>query len=63
MVVIKSRSIPQSELTSECWLVQFNGLSICNDCTVAGTDECGGLDIRSTGKNSKGFAVPIGEPA
>jgi len=55
------RSIPQSELTAECWLVQMAGLERCETCEFAGTDECGGLDIRTTGKNQKGFEVPLGE--
>ncbi len=56
------RSISQSELTSECWLVQFVGLTECETCDVKNTNECGGPDIRETGKNSKGFEVPLGEP-
>jgi len=56
-----ARSIPQSELTSECWLVQMSGLDRCFKCEFVDTDECGGKDIRKYGWNEKGFKVPLGE--
>lgn len=55
------RRIPQSKLTSECWLVQFRGFEACKDCEVKGTPDCGGKSIIKTGKNEKGFVVPINE--
>ena len=36
------KQINQSELTSDCWLIQINGLSECDKCSVRNTDECGG---------------------
>lgn len=61
----KSREINQDELTQECWIVQVWGLDRCGDCEYFGTDkkphkECGGKLIRRTGKNMKGFTVPLG---
>jgi hypothetical protein len=56
-----ARSIPQSELSAECWLVQMSGLDRCDKCEFAGSDECGGSEIRKTGKNELGFKVPLGE--
>jgi len=58
----QARSIPQSELTAECWLVQMSGLDRCKLCEFVDTEECGGADIRKTGKNEKGYKVPLGEP-
>ena len=56
--VTESRDIEQDKLTSECWLVQFKGLSICKTCSTT-KEECGGKRIKNTGKNSKGYTVPI----
>ena len=56
------KKIPQSDLTAECWIVQFSGLETCDTCQFVNTDECGGKEIRETGKNEKGFKVPLGEP-
>jgi len=55
------RSIPQAELTAECWLVQMAGLERCETCEFVDTEECGGVDIRKTGKNEKGHKVPLGD--
>lgn len=55
ILVIKS-----SQLTNECWFVQFRGLSYCQTCESKDTNECGGQRIRETGQNSKGVKVPIG---
>ena len=51
----------QSKLTSECWSVQLFGLDYCETCPLRDTPECGGRNIRRTGRNSKGVRVPIGE--
>jgi hypothetical protein len=40
--VITSKVIDQSTLTSDCWLVQFNGLSACEKCKEKGKRSCGG---------------------
>lgn len=39
-----SKVIDQSTLTSDCWLVQFDGLIACKSCEAYGTDDCGGGD-------------------
>jgi hypothetical protein len=56
-----AREIPQNKLTSECWLVQMNGLQECDRCDFADTDDCGGKQIRETNKNEKGHTVPLGD--
>jgi len=43
---MKSKTILQSGLTSECWLIQFWGLEACQDCEYVDTQECGGQQIR-----------------
>ena len=56
---VEVRSIMQSDLTEECWLVQVWGLKKCQTCPTRNTAECGGKEIRKTGKNRKGFSVPL----
>jgi hypothetical protein len=34
--------IDQSKLTSDCWWIQFSGVSACNTCEAKDTDDCGG---------------------
>lgn len=51
--------INQEHLSSECWMIQFNGRQACKDCDLADTGECGGQKIRTTGVNEKGFSVPV----
>jgi hypothetical protein len=46
LVEVCSKEIPQEELTSECWGIQFQGLTACEDCEFLDTDECGGVRIR-----------------
>ena len=46
-------------MTDECWTVQFQGLKACETCPLKDTDDCGGKEIRKTGKNSKGYKVPL----
>jgi hypothetical protein len=53
------KTIHQNNLTSECWLVQFNGLKECDTCEQKGKRDCGGKQIRKTGKNRLGLNVPI----
>lgn len=55
-----SRTIPQSQLTSECWTIQFEGLSACEHCSYKNTKECGGKEIRKKLLNIKGYKVPLG---
>jgi len=40
--VIESKKIDQKRLTSDCWLIQFEGLKACEHCEGHGTKECGG---------------------
>ena len=44
----KVKVIPVSELTSDCWLIQFWGLSACGTCDSYQTTECGGESIRKS---------------
>jgi hypothetical protein len=48
VVITESKQINQSKLTSDCWLIQFNGLSACESCEFLNTNECGGKAIRKT---------------
>jgi hypothetical protein len=41
-------------------MVQFNGFEVCKPCPYKGKKDCGGMNIIKTGKNEKGFEVPIG---
>jgi hypothetical protein len=58
---ITTRVMSQSDLTSECWLIQFEGQAACDDCEVKDTPGCGGESIRMTGRNAKGVHVPLPE--
>jgi hypothetical protein len=53
------RTVQQGHMTSECWSVQIWGLEKCATCEQKGKRDCGGKQIRKTGKNSSGFTVPI----
>jgi len=53
------KTIQQSDLTAECWLVQFHGIEYCLRCEYKDTDKCGGKEILKTGKNEKGKPVPL----
>jgi hypothetical protein len=46
IVITESKEIDQDKLTSDCWLIQFDGLSACENCEVKDTSECGGQAIR-----------------
>jgi len=58
--IVKARSIPQSQMSSECWLIQFRGPEACRTCEFKGKSSCGGKKIRKIGKNEKDFIVPLG---
>jgi len=45
-VPIMGKRIYQSDLTPDCWSIQFWGLPHCRKCEYLATDECGGLNIR-----------------
>ena len=42
--ITKQVVVDQSTLTSDCWTVQFVGLSACDTCEYRNTPECGGGD-------------------
>lgn len=46
LVITHSITKKSSELTSECWQIQFKGLHACQSCELLDTDECGGIRIR-----------------
>jgi hypothetical protein len=54
-------TVGSQDLTPECWGVQIWGLRHCDECEFKDTEECGGKEIRETGRNRKGISVPIGE--
>jgi len=58
---IEVRTIKQSDMSSECWMVQFQGTAACERCEYKGTADCGGKDILKTGENANGKRVPLGE--
>lgn len=50
---VRSKSVKQASLTSDCWPVQVWGLAYCSGfgdysamCEYLATDECGGQAIR-----------------
>jgi hypothetical protein len=53
--------IKQNELTSECWLIQIDGINACKKCKYKDTKECGGSNIRKKLINKKGYEVPLNE--
>lgn len=42
---IVTKTIRMSDMTSDCWLVQFQGLSACKECEFKRTKDCGGKAI------------------
>jgi len=58
-VVEKSvREIPQESLTSDCWMVQFRGLSACKSCNLKNTRNCGGGEtLKNIKKAEKGGLI------
>ena len=42
LVEVEAVSIPQSQLTADCFMVQFRGLAACEDCAYHNTVNCGG---------------------
>lgn len=42
---VKTKVVRQSELTGECWSIQFWGIEACEKCEAKGTLECGGERI------------------
>ena len=42
IVITESKQIDQNSMTTDCWLIQFDGLLACKTCESKGTSECGG---------------------
>ena len=42
LILTDTKQIDQSRLTSDCWLLQFDGLAACKDCEARNTPDCGG---------------------
>jgi hypothetical protein len=42
---MKAIKVNQAELTSDCWLIQIQGLEACENCELKGTPDCGGKNI------------------
>jgi hypothetical protein len=42
LVETNVKEIDQSTLTSDCWMIQFNGLVACKTCDIRNTKDCGG---------------------
>ena len=42
LVITESKQVDQNSMTSDCWLIQFNGLSACDTCELRNTSDCGG---------------------
>jgi hypothetical protein len=40
--VVETQEVPQSALTSDCWMVQFRGIEACVDCEYLKKPDCGG---------------------
>jgi hypothetical protein len=56
-----TKIIPSNKITDECWAIQFQGIKACKACKYRTKRTCGGQTIRKTGKNAKGFTVPLAE--
>ena len=42
LVITKTKQMDQNRLTSNCWAIQFNGLTACKGCKLQNTPSCGG---------------------
>ena len=40
--ITESKEVNQKSLTSDCWLIQLEGLRACENCEAKNTKECGG---------------------
>ena len=56
---ITVKTVSQKNLSSECWMVQIWGFEKCKTCELKDTPECGGQNIRKSGKNEHDLTVPI----
>lgn len=55
------RKVNQSDLSSECFMVQVWGPDRCKTCEFQGKKDCGGQNILRTGHNEKGHLVPLAD--
>jgi hypothetical protein len=46
LVPVETVEVDQSQLTSECWLIQIQGLKACQKCEFLNKNGCGGKKIR-----------------
>ena len=53
----QEKRVKQRNLTGECMAVQIWGTNACNTCEYIDTEECGGKQIRESGKNKKGIKI------
>ena len=60
--MIKAVTVNQSELTSECWMIQFQGIEACKRCEFKDTSDCGGKDILKRIAKGKYPTAGIGTP-
>ena len=42
---MKAYTVKQGELTSDCWVIQIQGIEACKGCELKDTKDCGGIDI------------------
>jgi len=47
------KTINQSQLTSDCWMIQFWGSEACNKCEYLNKKDCSGKKIRRLIKQDK----------
>jgi len=52
MKVLETKVVDQSKLTSDCWIVQIEGLKACKKCQYNGTKNCGGQNFRKLKKTT-----------
>ena len=57
---MKTVIVNQAELTSDCWLIQMQGIEACENCEFKDTTECGGKSILKRIANGKYPSVGIG---
>ena len=53
------KEIDQSKLTSDCWLIQINGLQACSECEFRNTKDCGGGKTLKLLKKNKSKAKKL----
>lgn len=42
VLIVESTEIDGGKLTSDCWLIQFDGLKACKGCELRYSSKCGG---------------------